>query len=220
MKIKNWTALLLCMVLLTSALCPNVYAAANALVDLPAENHWSYKPILWAYEGGVTAGVDATHFGPSETLTRAQAVMMIYRWLGVHDPTDGTGPMPFVDVRPNAYYYKALQYAWENHWVAGISEDKFGPNEVCTRAQLVALLGKAFLPPPSALAEDEETPPVKDVRDFVDVPENAYYFNLLRMFTAWGVIAGTDATHFSPNHPCTRAQFVTILYRYDLALYS
>ena len=214
MKRKNWALLLLCAVLLTSALCPSVYAAANDLVDLPAENHWSYRPIFWAYDRGVTAGIDETHFGPHEPVTRAQAVMMIWRLKRNPEPA-GTTSMPFQDIKQGAYYYNAVQYAWVQKWVGGVSTDRFDPNAVCTRAQLVAILGKAFqlLPMPRSDYHDGDRYLVKDAEDFLDVDKNSYYYGALWNFCAVGIIAGTDETHFSPNETCTRDQFVTILYR-------
>jgi len=38
-----------------------------------------YMAILWASENGITAGVDATHFAPSDNCTRAQIVSFLYR---------------------------------------------------------------------------------------------------------------------------------------------
>ena len=207
-KLIAW---ILSMILLVMAICPAVYAEAPAFVDLPPEGHWAHDPILWAYDEGITAGIDENHFGPHEQITRAQAVMMIWRMRNSVKPCE-TSTLPFVDVKPSAYYYTALLTAWENHWVGGVSEDQFDPDGICTRAQLVAILWHAFPPVPDSPVEEDQTP-VKDVKDFVDVDENGYYYMGLWAFTYSGIIAGTDETHFSPNEPCTRDQFVTILYR-------
>ena len=48
---------------------------------------------------------------------------------------------------------------------------------------------------------------------FLDVPENAYYYNAVQWAAEKGITGGTDATHFSPNATCTRAQAVTFLWR-------
>ena len=48
---------------------------------------------------------------------------------------------------------------------------------------------------------------------FVDVPEDAYYFEAVAWAVKQGVAAGTDETHFSPDAACTRAQAVTFLWR-------
>lgn len=48
---------------------------------------------------------------------------------------------------------------------------------------------------------------------FVDVPETAWYYNAVRWAYDHNIISGTDATHFSPNAPITRAQLIQILWR-------
>ena len=48
---------------------------------------------------------------------------------------------------------------------------------------------------------------------FVDVAESAYYYDAVLWAAENGITGGTDATHFSPNATCTRAQIVTFLWR-------
>lgn len=38
-----------------------------------------YDAVKWAWENGITAGVDATHFDPNAPCTRAQTVTMLYK---------------------------------------------------------------------------------------------------------------------------------------------
>lgn len=204
--------IMLSVILIMSMVSPNAFATASDFVDLPPEGHWAHDAIVWAYEEGITSGVDPTHFAPKEKIDRAQAVMMVWRTKNSMRPYN-TEEMPFRDVNPSAYYYQALQLAWEEGWVSGVAPDSFAPHALCTRAQAVALLGKAFQIVPRATADDEETPPIKDAEDFVDVNRNSYYYDSLWMFAAAGVVSGTDETHFSPNEPCTRAQFAVMLYR-------
>ena len=48
---------------------------------------------------------------------------------------------------------------------------------------------------------------------FVDVPEDAYFFNPVKWAVANGITSGTDETHFSPANNTTRGQMVTFLWR-------
>lgn len=208
---KKLMVFMLSALLLMMALCPAVYADTSDFVDLPPEGHWAHEAIAWAYENGISAGVDASHFAPKAKITRAQAVTMIWR-LKNSVPPYGNQELPFADVKPDAYYYKALLVAWEDGWVNGVSEDRFNPDAECTRAQLIAMLGKAFRLFPGAYDGQDETI-VKDAADFVDVSENSYYYQSLLILAACGVVAGADDTHFSPDAPCTRAQLAVMLYR-------
>ena len=48
---------------------------------------------------------------------------------------------------------------------------------------------------------------------FVDVPADTYYYDAVLWAAEKGITVGTDALHFSPGLPCTRAQIVTFLWR-------
>lgn len=52
---------------------------------------------------------------------------------------------------------------------------------------------------------------------FVDVPTGAYYYDAVLWAAEGGIVTGTDAVHFSPDASCTRAQMVTMLYRFAKA---
>lgn len=57
--------------------------------------------------------------------------------------------------------------------------------------------------------------PAAMINPFVDVSKTDYFYNdvLWAYYKDPRVTEGTDATHFSPNEPCTRAQVVTFLWR-------
>ncbi len=48
---------------------------------------------------------------------------------------------------------------------------------------------------------------------FVDVASEKWYFNAVTFIAARGITLGTDATHYSPNDPITRGQFIVMLMR-------
>ncbi len=71
-----------------------------------------------------------------------------------------------------------------------------------------------FTMPGSAVTITSTFVPVGgDARTFVDVAESAYYAKAVAWAVEHGVTDGTDADHFSPDAPCTRAQIVTFLWR-------
>lgn len=53
----------------------------------------------------------------------------------------------------------------------------------------------------------------KATNPFTDVKEGSWYYKAVLWAVASGITAGTDATHFSPDKPCTRAQVMTYLWR-------
>ena len=48
---------------------------------------------------------------------------------------------------------------------------------------------------------------------FVDVKPGDFFYDAVLWAAQKGITTGTDAVHFSPNKPCTRAQIVTFLWR-------
>lgn len=51
---------------------------------------------------------------------------------------------PFDDVLTNAYYYEVVKWAQEKGITGGIGNNLFGPNQPCTRAQIVTFLWRAY----------------------------------------------------------------------------
>ena len=102
-----------------------------------ANGAYYYDAVIWASTMGITSGVTKTEFAPNMTVTRAQAVTMLYRYAG-SPPVSGT--VPFADVPANAYYKEAVMWGKETGVVAGTSSTTFSPNDPCTRAQIVTLL--------------------------------------------------------------------------------
>ena len=50
----------------------------NPFTDVKSTDFF-YKPVLWAVENGITAGLTATTFGPTAECNRAQVVTFLYR---------------------------------------------------------------------------------------------------------------------------------------------
>lgn len=109
---------------------------------------------------------------------------------------------PFRDVSTDAYYYEAVKWAQKKGITGGIGDGLFGPNQPCTRAQIVTFLWRAA-----------GSPVVNYAMDLTDVPSDAYYAEAVRWALSQGITTGTADGRFSPNAPCTRAQAVTFLFR-------
>lgn len=109
---------------------------------------------------------------------------------------------PFADVATDAYYYDAVKWAVEKGVTNGVSETLFGPDQACTRAQIVTFLWRAA-----------GSPEPKSGSNFADVAADAYYAKAVAWAVENGITKGTSETTFHPDETCTRAQGVTFLYR-------
>ena len=109
---------------------------------------------------------------------------------------------PFSDVSTSAYYYEAVKWAQEKDITGGIGNGLFGPNQPCTRAQIVTFLWRAA-----------GSPEPKAMSSFADVSTDAYYAKAVAWAVENGITTGTGDGKFSPDATCTRAQSVTFLFR-------
>lgn len=109
----------------------------NPFTDVTPDRFF-YKPILWAYQSGMTAGTTATTFSPEAYCSRGQVVQFIW---GCQKNKE-TRTVGFTDVKNSAYYYHAVKWAYHNGITAGTTKTTFGPNEACTRGQIVTFLYK------------------------------------------------------------------------------
>ena len=110
---------------------------------------------------------------------------------------------PFSDVSTSAYYYEAVKWAQKKGITGGIGNGLFGPNQPCTRAQIVTFLWRAA-----------GSPVVNYAMNMSDVPEGSYYAEAVRCALSEGITTGTTENTFSPDSECTRAQAVAFLFRY------
>ena len=109
---------------------------------------------------------------------------------------------PFSDVSTSAYYYEAVKWAAAKGITGGIGNGLFGPNQPCTRAQIVTFLWRAA-----------GSPEPKTMSSFADVSMDAYYAKAVAWAVENGITTGTGNGKFSPDATCTRAQSVTFLFR-------
>jgi len=108
----------------------------------------------------------------------------------------------FIDIKSTDFFYDAVLWAVENGITTGISPDRFGPNDVCLRSQVVTFLWRAA-----------GEPIVEFENPFVDVKPTDYYYNAVLWAVSEGITNGIDSTHFRPNDTCNRSQVVTFLHR-------
>ena len=108
----------------------------NPFSDVTESNYF-YRPALWASEHGLVEG-DA--FGGETPCTRSAVVTYLWKLAG--SPSASSGQ--FKDVPADAEYAQAVAWAVKEGVTAGLSADTFGPDNICTRAQIVTFLKAAL----------------------------------------------------------------------------
>ena len=109
---------------------------------------------------------------------------------------------PFRDVATDAPCYEAVKWAAAQGITGGIGDGLFGPDLLCTRAQIVTFLWRSA-----------GEPEPENGSGFADVSAESYYTKAVAWAVENGVTAGTGNDCFSPDTACTRAQLAAILWR-------
>ena len=118
------------------------------------------------------------------------------------EPKANLTSCPFTDVKAGDYSYAAILWAYENGIVKGTAADKFSPKAPVTREQVVTILWRLANEPAT-----EGTMPFSDVKA-------GYSFDAIKWAAANNVTTGYPDGTFAPTKTVTRAEIVTLLYRY------
>ena len=183
-------------------------------VDVGSETHYA-RAFSWRGQEfnkkAFSFGNDLPAHTPARTETSVRSVVgtgtEIINIDGLDVPlADGSSVyIPFVDIAKDAYYAEAVAWAYKHdpQITAGVTDLSFGPNQTCTRGQMVTFLWRAAgCPEPSG-----------DASRFVDVASGAYYAKAVAWAVENNITNGVSPKYFGPDSSCVRSQTVTFLYR-------
>ena len=100
----------------------------------------NYDAIVKVFEKGWMVGVSDGVFAPNGTLTRGMAATILWNKAGKPEPVNAA---PFLDVTADAWYTKAVAWAYEQGIVLGYDAETFGPNDFVTTEQFTIMLDKS-----------------------------------------------------------------------------
>ncbi|MEQ8840660.1 MAG: S8 family serine peptidase [Acidimicrobiales bacterium] len=153
----------------------------------------------WAKVRGVSTGIGTNSFVPDGSLTRAQAVTFLWRFMG--SPDHGNGSV-FDDVATGEWYTQAVAWASAVGVTTGTAPGRFSPDEPVTRGQLATFMWRTAGQPSPAFGSG-----------FRDVAPGAFYATAVAWMAENGVTTGTTPFSFSPGDTVSRAQMVTFEFR-------
>ena len=171
----------------------------NPFVDISEEDYF-YIPVLWAVNKQITAGTDSTHFSPNDTVTRAEAMMILYAAKG--RPAYEKPNVSFTDVKKKHWAYDAIMWAVANGITGGTSETTFSPTKTCDRSEILTFLYAAM-----------ESPNYSIANPYTDVKNKHWYKDAAIWAYEAGIEKGENGK-FNAKTLCTRGYIVTYLYRF------
>ncbi|WP_240374364.1 N-acetylmuramoyl-L-alanine amidase [Bacillus piscicola] len=158
-----------------------------------ANSHWASKEIDYVAEKGIATGDDTGRFRPDESLTRAQASVMMTHALG-EDSLDRSQPT-FSDVDRGYWAYTRIEKAAEMGIFKG-KNGKFFPGDSIEKAQVAAIVARAFFGQESENFTGDVT--------FSDISNSFWAKGYIATLVDNDIIE--DGGRFQPNEPATRAE--------------
>ena len=131
----------------------------KALADIRTTD-WYFDSFKTLINAGIITGYGDGTYRPNEGVTRAQAVTMIARLKGLQPKQGG-----FKDVPANAWYAGYAGALKEAGIVVGYEDGSFGGDRVITRAEIIAMINRAF-----------NIPKKQSRKAFSDLPENHWAY--------------------------------------------
>ena len=168
---------------------------------------WWHEATDYVVAKGYMKGMDATHFGPSLTMNRAQFVTVLYRMEG--EPTvNNTGV--FTDVPAGQFYTEAAYWALETGITTGTGDGTtFNPNGELTRTELVAFMYRYA----KLKGHDTTTGDLSAYRDADQVL--SFAVDAWSWAVKHGIVTGVTSDTLAPMNLTNRAQAATIFQRFD-----
>lgn len=174
-------------------------ATPELFVDMVG--HWATDVVMQATALGLVKGYENNTFKPEQTLTRAQAAIIIARALQV----PATIEAPFTDIANVAPESKAyINAAHQLGIIKGVN-GQFKPNEPVTRAQLALMINRSYF-----VATGGSYVPKKPLA-FTDVANATVEVKQAVAMVAELGIASGYGDKYLPNQFVTRAQAAKML---------
>ena len=111
----------------------------------------------------------------------------------------------FEDLDNTMWYHQGVCYMIDKGHMIGIGDNKWGPEQVITRAEIATILWR--------IAGSEV---VDYALDFSDVEADMWYTEAIEWAVSEEIFLGYGDGTFGPNDQITREQMVTVMYRFEL----
>lgn len=114
---------------------------ATAVSALPSDcdgDAFYARPLSWALSAGYVSGYESGDFGPVDALTREQAVLILWRYLG--RPSSDADLSAYPDAESvSSWAREAMAWAVSEGVITG-KDGRLAPQGTCSRAELAAIL--------------------------------------------------------------------------------
>lgn len=164
---------------------------------------WYYNAVAYVIQKDLLDATTAASFSPNAPMTRAMLVTALYRLQGSPAIDKANS---FSDVPANAAYASAVEWAYKNGIVSGISSSSFAPDSSITREQIAVMLMRY------AVYIKADTSAVGKLPSFSDAGKiSEWASQAVNWATGARLINGMGDGTVAPQGTATRAQMAKIL---------
>ena len=167
--------------LLTDERRAEIDTTDNPFVDIKG-NEWYAKPVYSMANGDYIAGYEDGTFGGNRSITRAEFVAMLVRFIGSEE-----AECTFTDVPKSHWAHDDIATATVAGWVEGYEDGSFGPDRNISRAEAVSIINRVL----DRGVNADST--LLDFKKWPDNPKNAWYY--------YEIIEATNAHEYTGSRP-------------------
>ena len=124
--------------LLTAERQTAIHTTLHSFSDIPADA-WYRQPVASMAKGSYISGYPDGTFGGDRSITRAEFVTMLVRFIGQKEAT-----CSFTDVPQSHWAYGTIATATKAGWVSGYTDGTFKPDQSITRAEAMTIINRVL----------------------------------------------------------------------------
>lgn len=200
-----------------------ILALALALIPLPSaiadssigelsfkdvrSSAWYYDEVKAVYEKGVMKGKSTDSFSPTDAMTRAEFVTVLYRLIG--EDYEGFGNrLTFSDTKKDSWYSDAVAWGADIDLVKGLPDNRFGPSLYVSRQEVAVFIDRFTTTYSLNVALDPMIDAFKDSDEISDFA--VFSAEIVRQN---GIMGGDEKGYFKPKSNISRAEVATVVTR-------
>ena len=158
---------------------------------------WFEPSVIRLYNSGIVSGISDTQFAPYLEITRAEAVTLLCKILGL-EQSDFPVPADSKGHWAQGYIAAALAHGL----ASGLPDGSFAPNAPITRQEMAVLTAKAI---------QTETAIDYGERVFSDVERGSWSNDAIITLSVYNIVAGYPDGTFKPGNKLARAEAASII---------
>ncbi len=174
----------------------------DVFVDI--QEGWYLSDVLEAVNRGLIYGTTACTFEPEGSMTRAMLAALLARAEGAD--TSQSPQCPFEDVKQGSWYAEAVNWAYENGLVYGVTDTRFAPSDPLTREQAAVMLMRYL--------QKKGVPTIPAEQEFADSHKiSPFAREGVSAAKGIGILSGYKDGTVRPQNVVTRSEGTALLLR-------